>query len=612
MCGIIGYTGKREINSVLVDGLRKLEYRGYDSAGVALQQQDRLVVTKTAGSVESLEKILSTSSGKNIAGIGHTRWATHGRPTDANAHPHSSCCENIALIHNGIIENHTSLKNWLAEEAGHVFRSDTDTEVLAHLIEEYYDGDLLIAVKKAVEKVKGSYALVVLSANEPGRMVCARQDSPLIIGLGKDENFVASDIPALLNYTRDTLILEDGEFASITESEVRLYNKEGHQIEKEIFKITWDVESAEKGGYDHFMLKEIMEQPVAVRETLRQRLDMETGQVTLDGLDFTREEVANFEKIFIIACGTAYHAGLVGRYIIEKIAGIPVEVDVASEFRYRDPIVKNNQLAIVISQSGETADTLATLRLLKKKGLKVLAITNVVGSSVSREADHVLYTWAGLEIAVASTKAYLSQLTALYLLSLYFADKRGVLSGNIIDDLVKGLKSLPNHISQVLADENQVKIKEYCKKLSKWDRAFFVGRNLDFPVAMEGALKLKEISYIHAEAYAAGELKHGPLALIEEGIPVISIATQKHILEKTLSNVQEVKARGGDILIIAPESFKATFKAGEPLLLIPDSVELLMPVLSAVATQLIAYYTAVIRGSSVDKPRNLAKSVTVE
>ena len=612
MCGIIGYTGYREVSAVLIDGLKKLEYRGYDSAGVALQGSEKLVVTKTAGSVDGLKEMLINLADSHLAGIGHTRWATHGRPTEVNAHPHSSCCEDIALIHNGIIENHSSLKKWLSEEAGHVFRSDTDTEVLAHLIEEYYENDLLLAVRKAAAKVKGSYALVVLSSKEPGRMVCARQDSPLIIGLGERENFVASDIPALLAYTKDTIILEDGEFASITKNDVQLYNQEGNIIHKDVFKITWDVESAEKGGYEHFMLKEIMEQPVAVRETLRQRLDMETGEVTLDELDFNQEELANLEKIYILACGTAYHAGLVGKFILEKLAGIPVEVDVASEFRYRDPIINKNQLAIVISQSGETADTLAALRLVKSKGVKVLAITNVVGSSVSREADQVLYTWAGLEIAVASTKAYLSQLAALYLLSLYFADKRSGLANNLAHELAAGLVALPGQLKLLLNDDNLQEIKRYCEKLAKWDRAFFVGRNLDFPVAMEGALKLKEISYIHAEAYAAGELKHGPLALIEEGVPVIAIATQKHILEKTLSNVQEVKARGGDVFMITKKAFAESFKKGEACFYLPDSAEILMPVLSAVVTQLIAYYTAVIRGSSVDKPRNLAKSVTVE
>ncbi len=611
MCGIVGYTGNGKANAVLVEGLKKLEYRGYDSAGVALQHENRLLISKAAGSVSDLEKALDESGNRATAGIGHTRWATHGRPTDENAHPHSSCGKEIAIVHNGIIENHQRLRNRLLDE-GHEFRSETDTEVLAHLIETYYEGDLLEAVFKAVEKIEGSCALVAISSEEPGRLVCARRDSPLIIGLGEGENLVASDIPALLAHTRKTKVLEDGEFASITAEGAEIYDSSGRVIDREIFEIKWDIEAAEKGGFDHFMLKEIMEQPDAVKETLRQRVDPESGKVILSELGLTAEEIGRLEKIHIIACGTAYHAGLLGKAVIEKLAKIPVEVDVASEFRYREPLLNENHLAIVISQSGETADTLAALRLARRQDLKVLAITNVVGSTVSREADEVLYTWAGPEIAVASTKAYLTQLIALYLLALYFGDARGSAEPELVLELVSGLKALPGQLKAVLSEESLSRLRAYCDHLSKWESAFFVGRNLDYAVAMEGALKLKEISYIHAEAYAAGELKHGPLALIEDGIPVIALVTQKAVFEKTLSNIQEVNARGGAVFAITMEGFDDVARQVESVFYLPPANEILAPVLSVVPTQLISYYTALARGSSIDKPRNLAKSVTVE
>ena len=612
MCGIVGYTGKKEACAVIIDGLKKLEYRGYDSAGVALQKNDRLVITKGAGSVANLEAKLGDQFKAVTVGIGHTRWATHGRPTDENAHPHSSCADEIALVHNGIIENYRSLRQWLIEEKGHVFHSETDTEVLAHLVEEYYAGDLLEAVRMSIARVEGSYGLVVLSSHEPGRIICARQDSPLIIGLGEGENLVASDIPALLAHTRRTIILEDGEFASITAQKVDIYNADGCLIEREVFTVTWDIEAAEKGGYDHFMLKEIMEQPAAVKETMRQRIDTTTGKVNLSELDFTAKELSSLEKIHIVACGTAYHAGLLGKAVIEKLVGIPVEVDVASEFRYRQPLLKEKQLVIVISQSGETADTLAALRLVRQKGLKVLAITNVVGSSVSREADQVLYTWAGPEIAVASTKAYLTQLVALYLVALYLGEARGSIEPELAAEIVSGLKSLPGHLKIILSEENLSTLRPYCDHLAKWESAFFVGRNLDYPVALEGALKLKEISYIHAEAYPAGELKHGPLALIVRGIPVIAIATQKAVLAKTLSNIHEVNARDGAVFAITQEGFEDVARQVDSVFYLPSINDILAPVLSVVPTQLIAYYTALARGCSVDKPRNLAKSVTVE
>ncbi len=612
MCGIVGYTGTREACALIIDGLKKLEYRGYDSAGVALQEGGRLFIGKAAGSVANLEASLGDKYSAVTVGIGHTRWATHGRPTDENAHPHCSCSNEIALIHNGIIENYRPLRQWLIKEKGHTFLSETDTEVLAHLIEEVYEGDLLEAVRKAMVQVKGSYGLVVLSTHEEGRIVCARQDSPLIIGLGKGENLVASDIPALLTHTRKALVLEDGDFASITADKVEICDADGCLIERDILEVTWDIEAAEKGGFEHFMLKEIMEQPAAVRETLRQRVDAVSGKVNLSELEFTTEELNNLEKIYIVACGTAYHAGLLGKAVIEQLAGIPVEVDVASEFRYRNPLLKENQLVIVISQSGETADTLAALRLSRQKGLKVLAITNVVGSSVSREADKVLYTWAGPEIAVASTKAYLTQLVALYLMALYLGEVRGSVDPELAADLTGGLLALPAQLKKVLSEKSLAELRAYCDHLARWDNAFFVGRNLDCPVAMEGALKLKEISYIHAEAYAAGELKHGPLALIVEGIPVIALATQKAVLDKLLSNIQEVYARGGAVFAITQEGFDDVSRQVDAVFYLPPVNDILAPVLSVVPTQLIAYFSAIARGSSVDKPRNLAKSVTVE
>ncbi|MBW6462766.1 MAG: glutamine--fructose-6-phosphate transaminase (isomerizing) [Bacillota bacterium] len=612
MCGIVGYAGNKEALAVIIDGLKKLEYRGYDSAGVAFLDDGELVVVKSAGSVAALEGAMGERSSEIKTGIGHTRWATHGRPTDENAHPHRSCCGEIALIHNGIIENYRSIRQRMLDQKTHTFSSETDTEVLAHLIEENYEGDLLKAVRRALKEVKGSYGLVAISSREPGRLVCARQDSPLVIGLGKGENLVASDIPAIIAHTRRALVLEDGEFASVTMDKVEVYDHKGLLVEKDELEITWDIEAAEKGGYDHFMLKEIMEQPAAVKETMRQRINASEGRVDLSELEFAADQIKSFEKIYIVACGTAYHAGLLGKTIIERLANLPVEVEVASEFRYREPLLNDKQLVIVISQSGETADTLAALRLAREKGVSVLAITNVVGSSVSREADRILYTWAGPEIAVASTKAYLTQLIALYLIAIYFGEARGTIEKKEMDEIVNGLAALPAKLKSILTEESVSRLRTYCEHLAKWESAFFIGRNLDYPVAMEGALKLKEISYIHAEAYAAGELKHGPLALIVEGIPVIALATQQAVLDKTLSNIQEVIARGGAVFAITQEGFNDVSKQIEAIFYLPPTDDILAPVLSAVPTQLIAYYAATARGSSVDKPRNLAKSVTVE
>ncbi len=613
MCAVVAYTGFRDASALLFEGLKKLEYRGYDSAGLALQDQGKLIVVKTAGSIEALQRKAEGKLNRSTTGIGHSRWATHGRPTDENAHPHVSCCDTIALVHNGIIENHHLLRAWLRDRAGHRFRSQTDTEVLVHLMEEYYDGDLLGAVLKAIGRVEGSYALAVLAAGEPSRLVCARKESPLIIGLGENENFVASDIPALLAHTRRTYIMEDGEVASITPSGVDIFDGRGQRVTKKIFEVGWSAVAAEKGGHAHFMFKEILEQPLAIRETLRRRINSATGKVNLSELEFDPELLRTLEKIYIVACGTSHHAGLAGKYVLENLVGLPVEVDLASEFRYRDPLlIPQKHLVVVISQSGETADTLAALRLSRKKGVTILAVTNVVGSSVSREADRVLYTRAGPEVAVASTKAYLTQLVALYLLALYLGDVRAAVSPEMQVELARELTALPAHLDTVLAVKNLDRLQVFSRRLAGWEHAFFLGRNLDFAVAMEGSLKLKEVSYIHAEALPAGELKHGALALITEGFPTIVLATQEALFKKTLSNIQEIIARGGVVFAVTPEGHREIASQADAVFYLPPVNGLFMPILAVVPLQLIAYYTAVARRCPVDRPRNLAKSITVE
>lgn len=606
MCGIVGYIGKKDALNVLIEGLEKLEYRGYDSAGVSFIDNKGIKIEKTRGRISDLKERLNGHNNTNI-GLGHTRWATHGKPSDENSHPHSDCSGKISLVHNGIIENYKQLKDWL-EKRGHEFLSETDTEVVCHLIEEYYENDLAEALEKVREDLKGSFALAVMEEDDEEKIVCVRKDSPLVIGVGSEEHIIASDIPAILNHTNETLILEDGELAVVTAKEVLVYGEDGKKIEKEPFKVEWDVKQAEKGGYEHFMLKEIHEQPQALKDTLRSRFH--ENKVNLDELSLTPQEIAGFDKIYMVACGTAYHAGLVGKAIFENLIKCPVEVDIASEFRYRDPLITENTLVIVISQSGETADTLAALRKSKEWGAQVIAITNVVGSSVSREADEVMYTWAGPEIAVASTKAYLTQLLTLALIGIHFARVTGRASEQRLKDLSLYLGKMPELLEEVYKHENTVK--EMAEKISKWENVFFIGRALDWAVAEEGALKLKEISYIHAEAYAAGELKHGTLALITEGVPVITLLTQTHIYEKTISNMQEVKARGADCFVVAYEDDEYIQQESENIMKIPRVDPLLSPILSVVPLQLLSYYAAVARGSDVDKPRNLAKSVTVE
>ncbi|KXG76941.1 Glutamine--fructose-6-phosphate aminotransferase [isomerizing] [Fervidicola ferrireducens] len=609
MCGIVGYVGDREAAPVLIDGLKRLEYRGYDSAGIAVYNSCSMKVVKSEGKIKILEEKLGGAYPEGHIGIGHTRWATHGRPSDVNAHPHSDCSGDFIVVHNGIIENFQELKEWL-ESRGHRFESETDTEVVPHLIEHFYKGDLFEAVRMAVKKLEGSFALGVISSKEPETLVAARKSSPLIVGLGSGENFVASDIPAILQYTRRVYILEDGEMAKITKTGVEITDFEGNPVSKEVFEVKWDAVAAEKGGYPHFMLKEIHEQPKALRDTMTGRLYPERGEVRLDDIKITKEELENLKKIFIVACGTAYHAGVVGKYIIEKLARLPVEVDLASEFRYREPMVGKDTLVIIISQSGETADTLAALRESKKLGARVLAITNVVGSSVSREADDVLYTWAGPEIAVASTKAYSTQLVALNLIALHFAKLLGTISGEEFAEIALALKKLPDQAKVILDSESE--IKKMAEEYAQREHIFYIGRGLDYAVALEGALKLKEISYIHAEAYAAGELKHGTLALVTEGVPVISLVTQEHLYEKTLSNIKEVKARGAAVIALANEGNEDIAKSADRVMYIPKTHPMLTPVLAVIPLQLFAYYAAVARGCDVDKPRNLAKSVTVE
>lgn len=609
MCGIVGYVGPKQAAPFLLEGLRKLEYRGYDSAGIAVLDGTEIVVDKCMGRLGSLEKKIEGQIPQGFLGIGHTRWATHGRPSDINSHPHTDCHGDFVVVHNGIIENYLHIKEQLIEK-GHRFVSETDTEVVAHLVEEYYQGDFVEAVKKVLAEIHGSYSLVFISRFDPDKIICSKQDNPLVIGLGEGENFIASDIPAIINRTRRTFILSDGEMAIVTRDSVWVTNRQGVPVSKKVFEVNWDAEAAEKGGYDHFMLKEIVEQPKAFRDTMTARVGRDQDTIAFEELKWTREDAAAIKKIMITACGTAYHAGLVGKYYLEQLAKVPVEVDIASEFRYRNPLVDSSTLVIVISQSGETSDSLAALKEAKRLGARTLAVTNVVGSSISREADQVIYTWAGPEIAVASTKAYTTQLLVMLMVSLYLASLRETLSADRMKKIVGELRSLPQKADAFLT--NGQAVKTFAELYGFNEDVFFIGRSLDYAVAMEGALKLKEISYIHAEAYAAGELKHGTLALIIEGVPVIALATQMDVYEKTLSNIKEVKARDAVVIGLAMEGDEEIKKYVDHTLFIPATEKYLAPLLAVIPLQLLAYYAAVTRGCDVDKPRNLAKSVTVE
>ena len=609
MCGIVGYIGPRSVVPVLLDGLKKLEYRGYDSAGVAVIEKNKILIVKSLGKIAKLDEKIDAYTPEGNVGIGHTRWATHGRPSDVNSHPHSDCTGKFAVVHNGIIENYLELKEWLESE-GHEFVSETDTEVIPHLVEHFYQGDLEEAVREVAAKLEGSYALVVLAKKEPGKLVAVRKDSPLVVGLGDGEYFLASDIPATLAYTRDNYILNDREVAVLTRDGVRVTDFDGNEIEKEVFHVQWDAVAAEKGGYPHFMLKEIYEQPKAIRETMGSRLSADNKQVILSELDMLNGQIRELKNIFIVACGTAYHAGMVGKYVIEDLARIPVTVDIASEFRYRNPLINKGDLVIVVSQSGETADTLAALRESKKHGAKVLAVTNVVGSSVAREADAVIYTLAGPEIAVASTKAYSTQLIAMFLLGIYFAQERGTIDAEYAEKLITEMRELPAKAQEILNDLED--LESFLKKYAEAQNTFFLGRGLDYAVAMEGCLKLKEISYMHAEAYAAGELKHGTLALIVDGVPVVALATQMDLYDKMVSNIKEVKARDAQVIGVTFHGNKEFKKVVDHVVYIPVTERILAPVLTVIPLQLLAYHIAVARGCDVDKPRNLAKSVTVE
>ena len=607
MCGIMGYVGPQEAGPILVDGLRRLEYRGYDSAGIAVTNGS-INVRKAQGKIANLEHLLDDEPLSGSIGIGHTRWATHGAPTDANAHPHTDPTGEFVVVHNGIIENYQSLREELAAQ-GSVYTSETDSEVLAHLVAREYDGDLVAAVRRTVELSEGAYAMVVMSRKEPGKIVAVRKISPLVVGLGDGETFLASDIPAVLHHTRDFLIIEDDELVVVTEDGATVATISGETVEREVVHITWDAEQAEKGGYDHFMLKEIHEQPAVVTETLAGRLD-EDGTVWLEDVTFDDAYAAAIDRVWITACGTAFHAGLIGQEIFRRVLRLPANVEYAHELRYADPIVGPNELTIAISQSGETADTLAAARLATENGSRMLAITNVVGSTLSRYADDILYTRAGPEISVASTKAYMAMLIAQYLLALRLGSARGTVDEELAQSVSHGLHQMPAALEEVLRREaDTVKAAEMVRDA---EDMYFIGRGLDYAIAMEGSLKLKEISYLHSEAMPAGELKHGTLALITDDVPVVVILTQRAVYDKTISAVQEVKARGGKVIAVAYDTDTEIDKHADLVLRIPEMEDLLAPVAAVVPLQLLAYHVARMRGHDIDQPRNLAKSVTVE
>jgi glutamine---fructose-6-phosphate transaminase (isomerizing) len=615
MCGIVGYIGGKSVVPVLIDGLRKLEYRGYDSAGIAVVDGAELKIRRSAGKLKDLEEVLRTSPVDGRFGVGHTRWATHGRPTEENAHPHRDCRGRIVVVHNGTIDNYVEIKARLAA-AGHRFVTETDTEVIAHLLEAEGGGDgvpLEEALRRTMPSLKGIFALVALSTNESQKIVAARQGPPLVVGLGDKEYFVASDVPALLQHTRDMFFLDDGEVAVVTESGVRITDLEGRTVTKQVQRITWDPILTEKAGFKHFMLKEIYEQPRAIRDTLVGRYSLETGRIYLDEMEMTEERFRGFSKVNLVACGTSWHAALVGKFLIEKFARVPVEVDIGSEFRYRDPIVSPEVLTVVISQSGETADTLAAQREARRKGSRTLAIVNAVGSMMTREADGVIYTHAGPEIGVASTKAFTCQLAALNLLALFMAQARGRMAPGAIREQLEHLQRIPAQIEAILTQDAE--IEDLAHRYTTVNDFLFLGRGVNYPIALEGALKLKEISYIHAEGYPAGEMKHGPIALIDEKMPVVALVSDDHAHEKMLVNIEEAKARGGQLIAIAMErgdGRPSVVAKADHTFLVPRTSDVLSPMLLVVPLQLLAYHIALRRGCDVDQPRNLAKSVTVE
>ncbi len=606
MCGIVGFTGSRQAAPVLIDGLRRLEYRGYDSAGVAVSDGAAINVAKVKGYVKNLSEM--THDGADIRGqigVGHTRWATHGAPNDVNAHPHTSSDGRFAVVHNGIIENYALLRQELTKK-GYTFASDTDTEVVAHLLEYYYDGDAKRAVMKTAARLEGSYSLGIVCAD--GRLFAVREQSPLILGLGVGENYFASDVAALVPHTKNVIYLDDGEFAELTPESITVYDVRGRAIDKPVSKVAWDVEAAEKGGYEHFMLKEIMEQPACFKATVEPRI--KDGRIEFENFDLTDGELHSINRIIITACGSAGYAGQVGRYILEELCRIPVAVELASELRYRNPIIDEHTLLIVISQSGETADTIAAMRECKARGARTLAIVNVVGSTIAKLADHVIYTWAGPEIAVATTKGYTTQVAVLDMLAIWLSDRLGLMEKARYDRLVEALHEMPGQIQRAI-DLNR-NIHKLAKKLCKYNDIYFIGRNLDYAVCMEGALKLKEISYIFAEAYAAGELKHGTIALVEQGSLVVTLACYEPLFDKTMSNIEEVKARGAEVLAVALEGDRKILSKADDVIFVPRTEPVFNPIAQIVPLQLFAYYVAKERGCDIDKPKNLAKSVTVE
>ena len=608
MCGIVGYIGEKQAAPILLEGLEKLEYRGYDSAGIAVFDGTEIHAKKSMGRLKILSEL--THGGETLpgtTGIGHTRWATHGAPSDMNAHPHFNQDKTIAVVHNGIIENYMKLKKKM-QDKGYTFKSETDTEVIAHLLDYYYKGDALETITKVMHRVEGSYALGIIFKSEPDKLYAVRKDSPLIVGKSNIGNLIASDVPAALKYTRDVYFIENEEIVCMTKDDIQFYNIDEEELEKQPATIEWDIDAAEKGGYEYFMLKEMYEQPQAVSDTINPRI--KEGKIVIDELGMSDEEIRQIRKIYMIACGSAYHTCVSAKYVFEGLARIPVEVDLASEFRYRHPIYEENTLAIIVSQSGETADSLAALREAKEHGVRVLGIVNVVGSSIAREADNVMYTWAGPEIAVATTKAYSTQLIAHYLLAMKFAQARGTADEKTITEMVKDLKKLPGQIEMLL--ENKKKIQKFANRYLATEHVFFLGRGLDYAISLEGSLKLKEISYIHSEAYAAGELKHGTISLIEEGTLVVAVATQEELYKKTLSNIQEVKTRGAFVMAVTNVGNTEIEKTADYVIYLPKTNPYFTNSLAVIPLQLFGYYVSLGKGLDVDKPRNLAKSVTVE
>ena len=609
MCGIIGYTGEQDVAPLLIHGLEKLEYRGYDSAGIAVLEDGEIDIVKSKGKIKNLEdKMVKTHTPKGTIGIGHTRWATHGEPSDENAHPHYSASRKFAVVHNGIIENFAELKAELQKE-GYVFHSDTDTEVVAMLLDKNDNGNFFETVLKTTKQLVGSYSLGILDQDMPDQLICVKKSSPLIVAVSDKGNFIASDITAVLAYTREMYKLQDGELAIVKKDSVSFFDENGNPIQKELFHVDWDVDAAEKGGYEHFMIKEIKEQPDALRKTISPRITAD-GHIKLDDLDLTDEQIRSFNKVYIIGCGSAYHVGMIGKYVIEQMTRIPVECDIASEFRYRYPIVDDKTLTVIISQSGETADTLEALREAKRHGSRTLSIVNVVGSSIASESDDVLYTWAGPEISVATTKAYSTQLVMMYLLAIRLGLGNGTVSEALSQEYIAKLQKLPDQVEKIFEQED--KIKEIGQSFAFLEHAYFIGRNLDYAVSMEASLKLKEVSYIHSEAYAGGELKHGTISLIENGTSVIALCCCERLVEKTVSNAKEVLARGAQVLGVACEGNESVPAVADRCIFVPKTEPLFQASLEVIPMQLLGYYTAKARKCDIDKPRNLAKSVTVE